>query len=490
MWSQQYLPVENPVDESTILDGFTITGGYADGYDAYQDQGGGFINRAGSPTLVNLNFVGNYALNHGGALANRDNSKPLSVVNCTFSGNGTSNNAGGIANLSGRVLVSNSSLTENTGNNGGGIVGISGGHTEVYNSILWGNQGNEIGLQMGATVSVTYSIVEGGYAEGSNILTGNPLFVDVDGSDNTPGTLDDDLHLQGTSPAIDAGDNDLRLADTADSNFNEDSTEKTPMDFDGESRLSDDASTPNTGIGIPPVDMGADEYAAPEAIAGLSAVSSRTMLLGQPAIFAVRVMSGTQIAYSWDFGDGNSSPGGAVSHQYAAPGVYQAVLTATNSLGSQEASTMVTISEEMATDPGSSSSTSDGVLTIEIPGTVTGTMTFIYTPQISPMPDLGTIPFGGVSFQLEAADANGSPVVEPEPPFTLTVHYDESDLPSWMSEDALEVRRYDEGLSLWVPLDVISRDTVNNTITVLLDHFSEFALLGEEKQVYLPMVQR
>jgi hypothetical protein len=35
----------------------------------------------------------------------------------------------------------------------------------------------------------------------------DPLFIDADGADNTPGTEDDDLHLSLGSPCIDAGDN-------------------------------------------------------------------------------------------------------------------------------------------------------------------------------------------------------------------------------------------------------------------------------------------
>jgi len=483
--------VANTIDETTILDGFTITGGYADGYDPYQDQGGGFINREGYPTLVNLNFIGNYATNHGGAIVTLYNIEPLSVVNSTFSGNSTTSNAGGIANLSGSVIVANSSFTGNLGGNGGGIVGLfSSAHTEVYNSILWGNQGNEIALQNGATVSVTYSIIDGGYAEGSNILACDPLFVDADGLDNVYGTLDDDLHLQGTSPAIDAGDNDKLLTDVADSNGNDDTNETTPMDFGGESRLSDDLSTPNTGNGTTPVDMGADEYAAPAAIAGLSAAASKITLLDEPAIFAARVISGTQIAYSWDFGDGSTSLGGAVSHEYTLPGVYQVVLTATNSLGSQQASTKVTISEEMVTAPGTSDTTTDGALTIEIPEAITSTVTFTYTPQTEPTQDLSNFQLAGVSFQLQAADADGIPIIEPEPPFTLTVQYDESSLPSGMNELQLKLYRYDTASGNWVALTVVSREILNDTITVLLDHFSEFALLGENYKVYLPIVVR
>ena len=65
----------DPVDAATILDGFTVTGGYADQLGGDMDKGGGFLNNFGTPTLANLNFVDNYALNHGGALVTQYTSR-------------------------------------------------------------------------------------------------------------------------------------------------------------------------------------------------------------------------------------------------------------------------------------------------------------------------------------------------------------------------------------------------------------------------------
>jgi hypothetical protein len=481
----------DPLDESAVLDGFTITGGYANA-EGMNDKGGGLRNDFGTPTLVNLNFVNNYAINHGGALVTQANINPLTVSNCTFSGNSATNNAGGIANLS-SIIVVNSSFVGNTGNNGGGIVALSGTHTEVYNSIMWDNQGNDISLQGTATATVTYSIVDGGFAGGSHILTSDPLFVDADGLDDVYGTLDDDLHLLGASPAIDAGDNDKIPADYADSNGNDVISEATPMDFDGEDRLRDDPSTPDTGNGNLPVDLGADEYTSQVAVAGLSMVTSASRMLGESITFSARVISGTQIAYSWDFGDGSIEQGGLVSHAYIEPGVYTAIVTATNSLGSQQASTTMAISEEMVTNPGDSSTTADGALAFAIPASITGTLTITYTPQTTATQDLGEFEFGGLVFQLKALDGDGAPIIEPSTPITLTVYYDESALPLGIDEALLELRRYDEVEGEWLALSVVSRDLAADTIMVLLDHFSEFALLLAEpsvvdQMIYLPIV--
>ena len=56
----------NGVDASAILDGFTISLGYANG--TSNDTGGGMYNRNSSPTLSNVTFSGNTASNYGGGM--------------------------------------------------------------------------------------------------------------------------------------------------------------------------------------------------------------------------------------------------------------------------------------------------------------------------------------------------------------------------------------------------------------------------------------
>lgn len=79
------------INFSTILDGFTITGGKADGAVAPDNTGGGVLcNTTCSPTLSNLHFSGNYAGNVGGAFYDQNASSPT-ITNTTFSGNAASN---------------------------------------------------------------------------------------------------------------------------------------------------------------------------------------------------------------------------------------------------------------------------------------------------------------------------------------------------------------------------------------------------------------
>ncbi len=69
---------------TAVLDGFTVTGGYANG-SSPADSGGGMFNLNSSPTLANLTFSGNTAI-YGGGMYNDNNSSPA-LINVTFNGN-------------------------------------------------------------------------------------------------------------------------------------------------------------------------------------------------------------------------------------------------------------------------------------------------------------------------------------------------------------------------------------------------------------------
>jgi predicted outer membrane repeat protein len=74
-------------DATAVLDGFTITAGYAD-LPHPHDRGGGLHNGsapAGSPTVVNCKFMGNYAC-YGGGISNECGSRPM-VIDSLFQGN-------------------------------------------------------------------------------------------------------------------------------------------------------------------------------------------------------------------------------------------------------------------------------------------------------------------------------------------------------------------------------------------------------------------
>ena len=117
--------------------------------------------------------------------------------------------------------------------------------TTVRNSIIWGaplltNVYPEI-------VSIQSSLVQNGDTNNGN-LNVDPQFVDPDGADNIVGTLDDDLRLHFTSPAINAGNPSLIPTDTLDLDNDRIFDEPVPFDLDLKPRQ----------VGI--VDMGAYEY--------------------------------------------------------------------------------------------------------------------------------------------------------------------------------------------------------------------------------------
>jgi hypothetical protein len=79
-----HVVVSEYLNDSAVLDGFTITAGKAYA-DSPNDRGGGMYNYLSNPTLFNLTFSGNIA-NNGGGICNYWYSNP-SLTNVTFSNN-------------------------------------------------------------------------------------------------------------------------------------------------------------------------------------------------------------------------------------------------------------------------------------------------------------------------------------------------------------------------------------------------------------------
>jgi hypothetical protein len=281
-----------------------------------------------------------------------------------------------------------------------------------------------------------------------------PGFVDPDGGD---------YHLRRESAAIDAG---------VDSNI--------ALDIDGEARPS--------GADY---DLGADERPV-EAIAGLEASSDSPTRQGEVTTFSAVTAAGTKLSYHWAFGDGHGAPGAEVVYVYPASGNYTAIVTATNAANQVTATTSVLVYDVAQVAPGGGLVvTSDGVLGLESPVGLGTTLTFTYTPLVSPSHSAGDLAFEGVSFQLFATDEGGNPVHVFSPPLTLTAHYDQASLQPGIDEATLEIRRWDAPSISWQPLQILARDTAADTIVAVLDHLSEFALFGPStRRVYLPLVVR
>jgi predicted outer membrane repeat protein len=82
--------------------------------------GGGMSNwRNGSPLLVDCRFDGNYARFRGGGMHNYESDAKL--TNCTFSNNSSVGSGAGMAGEKSNLVLNSCTFTENTGGSGGGI---------------------------------------------------------------------------------------------------------------------------------------------------------------------------------------------------------------------------------------------------------------------------------------------------------------------------------------------------------------------------------
>jgi parallel beta-helix repeat protein/predicted outer membrane repeat protein len=105
-------------DETAILDGFTITSGYANIYT--NRNGAGLLNQEGSPRISNCTFIHNTAQYFGGGIYNYYSS-PI-IVNCTFVQNSAQDKGGGIYNYQSSPILTNCTFNDNSArNDGGGI---------------------------------------------------------------------------------------------------------------------------------------------------------------------------------------------------------------------------------------------------------------------------------------------------------------------------------------------------------------------------------
>ena len=283
-------------DSTALIDGFTVTGGSADGVGAPNNYGGGMLVTGGYPVVVNVNFVGNFAAQAGGGMAaynfgrpyvyncgffgNTAGSYPVGtgggfygasagegLVNCVFSGNSAGLRGGGVYISSGSYggMLRNLSVSGNTaGYEAGGffIDNTLAPGVDLTNSIVWDNVGGGYpNVLFWGTVSASRDIVQGGLVGGTNILTGDPLFEDPNGADDVLGTVDDDLRVQSSSPAIDAAENAAVPPDVGDCDYDFVTSEPMPIDKDLNARFQDAPTVPDTGTGTPPiVDLGAYEF--------------------------------------------------------------------------------------------------------------------------------------------------------------------------------------------------------------------------------------
>ena len=238
--------------DRSVLEGITITNGYAYG-DSDNRHGGGAIRcDNSSPTIRNCRFVRNFAAwdggainnlnsnpkitncefvensaiaNDGGGMNNYDNSYPI-ITNCIFRGNKSFDWGGAIRNISSSSpMIINCLFTGNqAGGTGAGVFNYNSCRSKIVNCTFAGNsapKANAIGSDSqwfkpntitvtnciiwdgwngvwngeDSAMSITHSNVQGGWSGTGNIQV-DPLFFDPVGGD---------CRLFPASPCINAG---------------------------------------------------------------------------------------------------------------------------------------------------------------------------------------------------------------------------------------------------------------------------------------------
>ncbi|MDM8521887.1 right-handed parallel beta-helix repeat-containing protein [Desulfococcaceae bacterium HSG8] len=139
-----HLVTGSGTNDTAVLDGFTITKGYADGNDPHF-YGGGMYNNGGSPEVANCVFTENTAGSGidggGGGMCNNEGSSPK-VTNCTFTGNHATAIGGGMYNNdASSPKVNNCIFTGNTTENfgGAGMSDYQNSNPRVTNCFFAGN---------------------------------------------------------------------------------------------------------------------------------------------------------------------------------------------------------------------------------------------------------------------------------------------------------------------------------------------------------------
>jgi hypothetical protein len=223
----------NGLNASAVIDGFTIIGGNAnatgtiDGVihtmngggiyllnasptisnctltnNTARVNGGAIHNITGSPAIRNCIFSDNQA-QWGGAIYNEINASPA-ITNCVFYGNRGLSQGGALFNNStSNPSIINTTFTGNSANQGLALANQFSSVPVVTNSILW-ETNSLIHLIHAPAPTITYSIVQGGFA-GTGNLNADPLFIRMEVFNI--GFRNADLRPLSCSPAINAGSN-------------------------------------------------------------------------------------------------------------------------------------------------------------------------------------------------------------------------------------------------------------------------------------------
>lgn len=121
----------------------------------------------------------------------------------------------------------------------------------------------------------------------------------------------------------------------------------------------------------------------------------------------------------------------------------------------------------------------DGLARVDIPAGTTA-----LTAQGTPLTSIGI----EIVAELPAAPPEQNVIGLPydlqpsgatfDPPISLTFEYDPSLLPQGVAEEDLAIARYNQVTGVWEELSNCTTDTVNNSVTCEVDHFTLFAVVS------------
>ncbi len=258
------------------------------------NDGGALWTKGSAVELSQCELTSNRAANLGGAvclLGFAPTGQPATIDRCRIASNHATVGGGLVSEVTTGISISNSLFTGNQSIEPGGgiflshatvpstqhgikvtgctIVGnltsaaVGGGvrahplnSLSITSTIIWGNTAATTDIleaQVNAiALGYTHNCIQGYQSGGGPGNIGlDPRFLDLNGHDGIPGTIDDNPALAARSPCIDAGANHAVPPGST-------------TDLLGSPRFIDDPNTIDTGAGDPPiVDIGAAEYVPP-----------------------------------------------------------------------------------------------------------------------------------------------------------------------------------------------------------------------------------
>jgi len=123
---------------------------------------------------------------------------------------------------------------------------------------------------------------------------------------------------------------------------------------------------------------------------------------------------------------------------------------------------------------------------------LTGTVTIRITPTDERVRLRGLKPIG-LAYNIDAFDADGQPITRLRCPVALIFHYTDEELAAaGLNEDRIVAGFWDSLSGAWQRLDNAIIDPSANTLTVFVDHFTEFEEEGisDGAVIYLPLVMQ